>query len=125
MNVDATCHTNNEKRHLLTFTLKSVSAKSFVFLKVYLPDQKAFHWVFQVAVPKLLGKKTSKQVRYAMTDGDSHKLLELDKALKKYFGNATCGRCGWHIINKGWKQHGISKNILADQQHTLKQVVQL
>ena len=84
--VDATCHTNNEKRHLLTFTSKTVSAKSFVFLKVYLPDQKAatFRWVFQVALPKLLGKKTAERVRYAMTDGDSHEFTELDKALKKY-----------------------------------------
>jgi hypothetical protein len=126
MKVDATCHTNNEKRHLLTFTSKTVSAKSFVFLKVYLPDQKAstFRWVFQVAVPKLLGKKTSERVRYAMTDGDSHEFSELDKAIKKYFVNATRGRCAWHIIDKGWKRYGINERIVApDRRFVLKQAL--
>jgi hypothetical protein len=50
MKIDANCHTNNKKRHLLTFTSKNVSAKAFIFLKVYLPDQKAstFCWVSSV-----------------------------------------------------------------------------
>ena len=84
MFVNATCHTNNEKRHLLTFTSKTAGAKAFIFLKVFLPDQKAstFRWVFQVALPKLLGKKTVERVQYAMTDGDSHEFSELDKAKK-------------------------------------------
>lgn len=121
--VDATCHTNNEKRHLLTFTSKSASAQSFIFLKVYLPDQKAstFRWVFQVAVPKLLGRKTYERVRYVMTDGDSHEFMELDKAIKNYFVNAFRGRCGWHIIHKGWKRYGIIENVVdPDRRQNLK-----
>ena len=53
-----------------------------------------------MALPKLLGDKTAERVRYVMTDGDSHEFMELDKAIIKYFPNATRGRCGWHIITK-------------------------
>jgi hypothetical protein len=33
MKIDATCHTNNKKRHLLTFTSKNISAKAYIFKK--------------------------------------------------------------------------------------------
>jgi hypothetical protein len=59
-----------------------------------------------------------------MTNGDSHEFMEVDKAIKKYFVNATRGRCGWHIITKGWQRYGISKKIVPpNQQYDLKQAV--
>jgi hypothetical protein len=50
--VDATSHTNNEKRMLLTFSGRTSEGQTFVFLRVFLPNQKAysFKWVFQVVL---------------------------------------------------------------------------
>ena len=37
--VDATSHTNNEKRVLLTFSARTSDGRTFVFLRVFLPNQ--------------------------------------------------------------------------------------
>ena len=43
---------------------------------------------------------------------------------QKKFVNASRGRCGWHVITKRWKVHGISEKIVpTNQQLLLKQVV--
>jgi hypothetical protein len=40
---DCTCDTNNTNNHLLTFSCQTSTGKQFVFLRVWLPNQKRFH----------------------------------------------------------------------------------
>jgi hypothetical protein len=118
--VDATSHTNNEKRLLLTFSGRTSEGQTFVFLRVFLPNQKAysFRWVFQVVLVALVGKDTLKETELVISDGDSQECQQLDAAIATYLQNAMRGRCGWHVVVKGMARHCPSKNSLDRQFQT-------
>ncbi len=117
--VDATSHTNNEKRLLLTFTGRTSEGQTFIFLRVFLPNQKAysFRWVFQVILPVLLGQQTLKDTEYVISDGDNQECQQLDGAIDLYLPNARRGRCGWHIVVKGIARHCPPKKALHCKYH--------
>jgi hypothetical protein len=116
--VDATSHTNNEKRVLLTFSARTSDGRTFVFLRVFLPNQKAysFRWVFQVVLVVLVGKETLEETELVISDGDSQECQQLDTAIDLYLPNARRARCGWHVAVKGWSRHCPSKTSV-DRQH--------
>jgi hypothetical protein len=40
-----------------------------------------------------------------MTDGDSQETQQVDFAIATFLVNAVRTRCGWHLVNQGWKRH--------------------
>jgi len=120
VHVDATSHTNNEKRLLLTFTGRTSEGHTFIFLRVFLPNQKAysFRWVFQVVMPVLLGTESLKDTEFVVSDGDNQECQQLDAALDLYLPNARRGRCGWHVVVKGMARHCPPKKMLHTRFHS-------
>lgn len=127
---DVTEDTNNEKRPLLTFSVKESHNNQVVFLNVLLPDEKAcsFRWVFQAVLPTLLGRDNLKRVNVIITDGDSQETSQIDDMREnieelhhnvdlrytlahvlddeaRRFRSILRVRCGWHIVEKGFSRH--------------------
>ena len=102
--VDATSHTNNEKRDLLTFSARVPSGQYFICLQVFMPNNRpaTFRWIFQCVMPDIFGKHLLQKVKYIMTDGDSHEIDELVRAIPENMPWVRRGRCTWHIIRKGY-----------------------
>jgi hypothetical protein len=44
-----------------------------------------------------------------MVDSDPEQRAELSNAISKHMPNAIDGGCGWHVVEQGWKVHGIGK----------------
>ncbi len=77
---DVTEDTNNERRPLMTFSIRESHGKQLVFLYVLLPDEKAcsFWWVFQSVLPTLLHKENLKRINVIITDGNSQETTQID-----------------------------------------------
>ena len=107
LKIDVTEGTNKESRPLLTVSIRSTFGKYIIILRMFLRDQRqgTFRWVFSFALPKLLGDQWTSQIQSVITDGDSHEIVELEEACRRYMPNCFRVRCGWHIIHKGWLRH--------------------
>ena len=105
--VDTTQDTNNEERPLLTISAKDTHGKMFTVLRAYLPNEQTwvFHWVFSNVLPSMFGNSILKHIKMVISDGDSQEYSQLDNAINRFFPSVYRGRCGWHIIEKGWQIH--------------------
>jgi len=104
LHIDATADTNQENRPLVIVGAKDSNGKMFVVLRAFLPNERAwsYRWLFQTAVPLLLGADHLANVRALVSDGDSQEIVQLNGALDKFFPNAQRLRCSWHIVDRGW-----------------------
>jgi hypothetical protein len=77
-----------------------------VVVQCFAPNERSwlFHWLFQEALPVLLGAQTLQLVKLVMTDGDSQEMTQVNYAIATYFVNAVCSHCGWHLVHQGWRQ---------------------
>jgi MULE transposase domain len=105
--VDGTHETNNESRPLLSLSVKDSNGKVTVVVRCFAPNERSwfFRWLFQEALPVLLGRQTLKLVKLVMTDGDAQETAQVDYAISRVFVNAIRTRCGWHLVHQGWKRH--------------------
>ena len=113
--LDITAHTNKNKYHLLTFSIKTSIDKQVVFFRLWLPNQRrlSFRWVFQHAVPKLIPSCHLLRVKLILKDGDTQQQNELQAAIPIIFPNAVDGGCGFHIVTIGGRKHlGSGKNFI-------------
>jgi hypothetical protein len=110
MHIDATCDSSNKKNALLTFSIRTSTAKQFVFLKAWLPNQKrsSFRWVFRYVLPEIISRHILLRTKLVMVDGDQQQNSELKLAIKSYMSHAHFSQCGWHIVCQGYKRHGPS-----------------
>jgi hypothetical protein len=55
----------------------------------------------------LLGRASLKKVKLVITDGDSQEMQQVDIAIAiaTFLVNTVRPRCGWHLVNQGWKRH--------------------
>jgi MULE transposase domain len=104
--VDGTHETNNEGRPLLTLSVKDSNGNVIVVVRCFAPNERSwlFRWLFQEAIPVLLGKDTLQLVKLIMTDGDSQEMTQVDYAIDRFFVNAIRTRCGWHLVHQGWRR---------------------
>ena len=105
--VDGTHETNNESRPLLTLSVKDSNGKVTVVVRCIAPNERSwfFRWLFQEALPVLLGAQSLHSVKLIMTDGDSQEMSQVDFAISSYFVNAVRSRCGWHLVDRGWRRN--------------------
>ena len=84
--VDGTHETNNESRPLLTLSVKDSDGNVIVVLRCFAPNERSwlFRWLFQEALPVLLGKDTLELVKLIMTDGDSQEMTQVDYAIDTF-----------------------------------------
>lgn len=106
LHIDCTSDTNIESRPHLTITGRDSTGSMFVAVRAFLPNERAwvFRWIFQTVMPTLLGKEYISRVNVVITDGDSQETSQLDIAIAQHFPNVCRVRCGWHIVDRGWKR---------------------
>ena len=104
--IDGTHETNNESRPLLTLSVKDSDGNVMVVVRCFAPNERSwlFRWLFQEALPVLLGTQTLRLVKLVMTDGDSQEMAQVDYAIATYLVNAVRSRCGWHLVHQGWRR---------------------
>ena len=105
--IDGTHKTNKENRPLIVLGIRDADGKVHVVIRAYVPNERSwlYRWLFQTAIPSVVGRQYCKLVRLVITDGDSQETSQLDSAIKSVFENAKRRRCGWHIVEKGWQRH--------------------
>ena len=79
----------------------------FTIIRAFLPNQKAwaFRWLFSVVFTAFLSKRTLRNITIIILDGDSSEYTQIDATIKKVMPNAIRLRCGWHVVNRGWKNY--------------------
>ena len=109
--VDTVADTNNEGRPLLTIAGMTTSYKVFYILRAFLPNQCSwvFRWIFSFAMPTIFGNLL-KKTKIIVSDGDPHLCAQIDNAISNFFKSAIRVRCGWHIVDRGFKAHGPKKS---------------
>ncbi len=107
--IDGTHKTNNESRPLLrTPSVKDLNGKVTVVVRCIAPNKRSwfFLWLFEEALPVLLGAHQSfHSFKLIKTDGDSQEMSQVDFAISTYYVNAVHTRCGWHLVDQGWRQN--------------------
>jgi hypothetical protein len=81
LGVDGTHQTNEEHRPLIT--IKDSDGNVIVVIRCFAPNERAwfFRWLFQEALPALIGKETMACVKVIITDGDSQEMSQVDFAI--------------------------------------------
>ena len=105
--VNGTHETNNESRPLVTLSVKDSNGKVTVVVRCIAPNERSwfFRWLFQEALPVLLGEQSLHFVKLITTDGDSQEMSQVDFAISTYFVNAVRTRCRWHLVDQGWRRN--------------------
>ena len=103
---DATSDTNRNKNHLVTFTGRTTEGKLFIFLRIWVHNQRrvTFKWIFQVALRSFVPKQCHSLVQMVLVDGDPQQMSELKIALNQYLVTAMVTNCGFHLITLGYKK---------------------
>lgn len=63
-----------------------------------------FRWLFQVALPSLVGNDVLESIKICITDGDSQETSQLDYAIEQVMKRAIRIHCAWHIVSQGLKK---------------------
>ena len=91
----------------MTFSVKDSNGKVTVIVRCIAPNERSwfFRWLFQEALPILLGQETLHFVKLIITDGDSQEMAQVDFARSTFFVNAKRTRCAWHLVDQGWRRN--------------------
>ena len=118
---------NEDERYLFTMTSIDSMGKTFALLRAFLPHEKAwvFKWLFQTVLPNLFPKDHFQGTKLFITDGDSQECNQLDYVTKEYFPQSAWIRCGWHIVDRGWKQNGPRFGSQLKRNCQLKKIIQI
>ena len=65
-----------------------------------------FQWLFYVVLPTLIEGQAFNWVNIISADGKSQETSQLDLEIQSFFSQVMWVCCGWHIIYRGWHQHG-------------------
>ena len=106
---DATADTNNTKNQLVTFTGRTTSGRQFIFLRIWIHNQRksTFQWIFKVVLRTFIPNRFFQQVRVCLVDGDPQQHFNLIQALKTYLHNAVHSTCAYHLVSSSWKRHSL------------------
>jgi hypothetical protein len=104
VSLDGTHKTTNEDWEMITLSVQDMIGKQEVAIRCWAPNNRAwlFRWLFQTAIPSLVGRSACERVRLVITDGDSQECSQMDAAIELMFKHAKRRRCGWHIVDRGW-----------------------
>eukprot|EP00957_Ditylum_brightwellii_P208562 15358040-Ditylum_brightwellii.AAC.2 len=110
--IDVTESTNNKLRPLLTISTRIGMNNVVTNFGAVLPNNQrlVYKWITQNGIPDLLTRHFCNGVKVILTDGDCQEYEMIDICLITIFKNAKRVRCGWHIVDLGWKRH-IDRNI--------------
>jgi hypothetical protein len=97
---DITAGTNNEKRPLFLIVGRDSNLKNFTALRAFLPSECrwVFHWLWDKAVPWLLGPENVKRTELILTDGDGNLYGPLDACRPIHYPCAITALCIFHLV---------------------------
>ena len=107
--VDCVEDTNNEERPLCTITGRDAHGNMFYVLRAFLPNIRSwsFRWIFSYVLPNIYPLEILHRVKLVISDGDQKEYENIDVAMMKdVLKNSIRGRCGWHIVDRGWLSQG-------------------
>ena len=90
--------------------IRDSNGKYIPILKIFLPNQKRwiFRWVFQNAIPSLLGKSLLQSVQAMISDGDTDMYSQFDAAIPEFYPNVKRLRCAFHLVDRGIANNGLT-----------------
>ena len=103
---DVTSQTNKEKRDLFLAAGLDGNNKTFVPFHCFMPSgsQWVYQWIYDSAIPMLLGKSFTNRNKLALTDGDFCEYVPLEESIRcnDYWKNSTHGLCEYHFLFQAW-----------------------
>jgi len=127
LSIDGTHKTQRENWELITMAVLDQAGNPEVVIKCWAPNHRKwlYKWLFENAIPALVGRSACMGVRLIITDGDSNECDQLDMALQTTFTNAKRRRCGWHIVERGWTRLLPANLGVARSKKNFKEVLQM
>ena len=111
---DVTSQTNKEKRDLFLAAGLDGNNKTFVPFHCFMPSgsQWVYQWIYDSAIPMLLGKSFTNRNKLALTDGDFCEYVPLEESIRcnDYWKNSTHGLCEYHFLFQAWMKD-VSNNL--------------
>ena len=110
--IDVTYGTNSEGRPLGLTACVDADMKSFTPLRAFMPSECSwvFRWIWETAIPTLLGRQNLTRVQLVLSDGDAKIYEQFNQVQKELYPNACHGLCIFHLIvpplQKGIKDKG-------------------
>jgi len=101
--IDVTFGSNCEGRPLGMTAAIDSNMHTFTPICAFLPSECrwVFWWMWEEAIPKLLGKDVLKRVQLVLSDGDTKIYVPFDDAKKKgLYPNAVHGLCLYHLVTQ-------------------------
>ena len=103
---DVTSQTNKEKRDLFLAAGLDGNNKTFVPFHCFMPSgsQWVYKWIYDYAIPLLLGKSFTNRNKLALTDGDFCEYVPLEESISttECWNNSTHGLCEYHFLFQAW-----------------------
>jgi len=108
--VDATSSTNVEKRELVLVCGKDSNNSGFTAMRVFVPSEKqwVYNWLYNDAIPTLLGHVCISQNKLVLTDGDRNNYGPLENCISSptsCWATSSHGLCEWHLLGQSWQRH--------------------
>ena len=63
----------------------------------------------------MFSKSVLERVKIILSDGDSQEIQQIDNFIRIYFPKVFRGRCGWHIVDRGWHAKMLGKKSFAEK----------
>ena len=98
--IDVTYGTNSECRPLGLTACVDADMRSFTPLRVFMPSECCwvFRWIWETAIPTLLGRQNLTRVQLVLSDGDAKIYEQFNQVQKEIYPNASHGLCIFHLI---------------------------
>jgi hypothetical protein len=105
LSIDTPYGTNREKRPFIVFAGTDNNRKNFTVMCAFLPSECewVFRYVFEVAIPSLIGEATVERINQINTDGDRQIYNPLTNCILDKSSTWFCCihvLCNYHIIDK-------------------------
>ena len=59
-----------------------------------------FHWLWDKAIPTLLGPENVCRIQLVLTDGDAKMYMPFEGVKGKHYPSAIHGLCGFHLVSQ-------------------------
>jgi hypothetical protein len=102
LKADVTSQTNKERRPLFLLVGKDSYGSAFTaFLRCFMPSEQKwmFQWLWETAIPLLMGKSVLRRNNLLVTDGDFNEYEPFVNTRDTLYPHSQHGLCCYHLIS--------------------------
>ena len=101
LKADVTSQTNKERRPLFLLVGKDSYGATFTALRCFMPSEQKwmFQWLWETAIPLLMGKSILRRNNLLLTDGDFNEYEPFVNARDTLYPHSHHGLCCYHLIS--------------------------